>query len=178
MSLIILQVIPSLIGYILVVQLFNCATWSLFPEHHFRRWAKLTSIFIVISFRLVQQSWFRVCVVLVVPITFRFIIPLTWCHRRWIAFSWNLSTNMLWSSQQFWALLGYQSNSWWEIPSLPPRWIFAKPVGPILIFSLLKLYDLFYNLFPMDPLCSQGPIFTWWPCQCYPEAWLWYSEHH
>ena len=119
MSLIILQVIPSLIGYILIVQLFNCATWSLFPEHHFRLWAKLTSIFLVISFRLEQQAWFWVCVVLVVPITFRFISPLTWCHRRSITPPWNLSTNVSWSSSTFWALPGYQFNSWWEIPSLP-----------------------------------------------------------
>ena len=35
MSLLILQVIPSLIGYIIIVQLFNCATWSLFLEHNF-----------------------------------------------------------------------------------------------------------------------------------------------
>ena len=82
MSLIILQVIPSLIGYIIIVLNFNCATWSFFPEHNFRRWAKLTSIFLIISFRLEQQAWFWVCVVLMVPITFRFIIPLTWCHHR------------------------------------------------------------------------------------------------
>ena len=42
MSLIILQVIPSLIGYIILVLNFNCATWSFFPEHKFRRWANLT----------------------------------------------------------------------------------------------------------------------------------------
>ena len=54
-----------------------------------------------------------------VPITFRFIIPLTWCHRRSITSSWNLSTNVSWSSSTFWALPGYQLNSWWEIPSLP-----------------------------------------------------------
>mgnify|MGYP005850560483 CR=1 FL=1 len=62
MSWIILQVIPSLIGYILIVLNFNCATWSLFPEHNFWRWAKLTSIFLLLSFRLEHQAWFRVCV--------------------------------------------------------------------------------------------------------------------
>ena len=98
---------------------FNCATWSFFPEHNFQWWAKPTSIFLVISFRLERQAWFRVCVVTVVPITFRFIIPLTWCHRRSITSSWNLSTNVSWSSSTFWALPGYQSNLWWEIPSLP-----------------------------------------------------------
>ena len=35
MSLIILQVIPSLIGYIIIILYFNCATWSLFLEHNF-----------------------------------------------------------------------------------------------------------------------------------------------
>ena len=118
MSLIILQVIPSLIGCILIVLNFNCATLSV-PEHSFRWWAKLTSIFLFISFRLEPQAWFRVCVVSVVPITFHFIIPLTCCHRRSITSSSDLSTNMSWSSSTFWALLEYQSNSWWEIPSLP-----------------------------------------------------------
>ena len=90
----VLQVIPSLIGYIIIVQLFNCAIWSFFPKHNFRRWAKLTSTFLVISFRLEQQAWFRVCVVPLVPITFRFIIPGTWCHHRSVTSSWNLSTNV------------------------------------------------------------------------------------
>ena len=31
------HVIPSLIGYIVIVLNFNCATRSLFPEHNFRR---------------------------------------------------------------------------------------------------------------------------------------------
>ena len=35
-SLLILQVIPSLIGYIIIVLNFNCATWSFFPEHNLR----------------------------------------------------------------------------------------------------------------------------------------------
>ena len=59
------------------------------------------------------------------------------------------------SSSSFQTFPGYQPNSWWEIPSLPPRWIFAEPVGPILIFPLLKLYDLFYKLFPMGPCVSK-----------------------
>ena len=37
-------------------------------------------IFLVIPFHLEQQAWFLVCVIPVVPISFRFIIPLTWCH--------------------------------------------------------------------------------------------------
>ena len=56
-----------------------------------------------------------------VPITSRFIIRLTWCHCRSITSSCNLSTNVSWSSSTLWALPGYQSDSWWEIPSLP-RW--------------------------------------------------------
>ena len=98
---------------------FNCAAWSFFLEHKFRRWANLTSIFIVISFRLEQQAWFRVCVVPLVPITFHFIITLTWCHHRSITSSWTLATNVSWISSTFWAHPGYQLNSWWEIPSLP-----------------------------------------------------------
>ena len=77
----------------------------------------LQSIFLVISFVLEQQAWFRVCVVPMVPITFCFIIPLTWCHRRSVTSSWNLSTNVSWSSSTFWGLPRYLSNSWWEIPS-------------------------------------------------------------
>ena len=98
---------------------FNYAIWSFFPKHNFRRWAKLTSTFLVISFRLEQQAWFRVCVVSVVSITFRSILPFAWCRRWAIISSWNLSTNVSWSSSTFWALPGYQLNSWWEIPSLP-----------------------------------------------------------
>ena len=111
--------IPSLFGYIIALMISNCATWSLFREHQFRRWAKLTSIFLIIPFLLDQQTWFRVCVLSVVPITFRFSIHLTWCHRRSITSSWNLSTNVSWSSSTLWALPGYQWNSWWERPSLP-----------------------------------------------------------
>ena len=51
----ILQVIPSLIGHIIIMLNFNYANWSFFLEHKFRRWAKLTLIFLVISFRLEQQ---------------------------------------------------------------------------------------------------------------------------
>ena len=54
-----------------------------------------------------------------IPITFRFIIPLTWCHRWSITSSLNLSTNVSWSSSAFRVLPGYQLNSWWEVPSLP-----------------------------------------------------------
>jgi len=79
------------------------------------------SIFLVISFLLEQQTWFRVCVVPMVLITLRFIIQLAWCHRRLVTSSWNISTNVSWSSSTFWGLPGYQSDSWWEIPSLP-RW--------------------------------------------------------
>ena len=54
-----------------------------------------------------------------VPVTFCFTIPLVWCRRRSITSSWNLSTNLSWSFSTIWLLLGYQLNSWWEIPSLP-----------------------------------------------------------
>ena len=74
MSLIILQVIPSPIGYIIIVLNFNCATWSFFSKHNFRRWANLMSNFLVISFLLEHQTWFRVYVTPLVSITFCFII--------------------------------------------------------------------------------------------------------
>ena len=120
MSLIILQVIPSLIGYILIVQLFNCATWSFFPEHNFRQWAKLTSTFLVISFCLEQQTWFRVCVLPVVPITFRF-------HHSFDLMSSSINYIFLKTSrqicrdhcQQFDFFQDIYRNSGWEISSLP-----------------------------------------------------------
>ena len=112
----ILQVIPSLIGHIIIMVNFNCATWSFLPGAQFRRWTNLTSILLVISFRLEYQAWFWVCVILLVPIIFRIIIPLTWCRRRSITSSWNLATNVSWTSSTFWALPRYLSNSWWEIP--------------------------------------------------------------
>ena len=89
-----------------------------FRSTTFRRWAKLTSIFLILSIHLEQQAWFWACVISVVPITFCFIIPLTWCHRRSITSSWNLST-MVSCSSTFWALPAYQLNSCWEMPSLP-----------------------------------------------------------
>ena len=119
MSLIILQVIPSLIGYIINMLNFNCATRSFFSEHNFRRWIKLTSIFLVIPFHLKQQAWVRVYVITVVPLTSCFIITLTWCRRWLITSAWKLSTLVSWSSSTLWALPGYQLSSWWEIPSLP-----------------------------------------------------------
>ena len=102
-SLILHHVTPSLIGYIIIMLNLNCATWSLISEHNFRWWVKLTSSFLVLSILLEQQTWFQVCVVPLVPITFRFTIHLTRCHHRSIT-SWNLSTNVSWSSSTFWAL--------------------------------------------------------------------------
>ena len=67
------HIIPSLIGYIIIMLNFNCATRS-FPEHNFRRRAKLMSIFLVIPFCHEQQACFRVCVVLVIQLTLHFII--------------------------------------------------------------------------------------------------------
>ena len=127
---------------------FNRATWS-FPEHNLRRWVKPTSIFLVIPFCHEQQACFRVCVVPMVPITFRFIIPLTWCHRRSVTCSWNLSTNVSWSSPTFWAVPGYQSNSWWEMPYLPPRWIVPEPAGHKITFSCWNCMTYFIS-------CSDG----------------------
>ena len=132
---------------------FNCVTGSFFPEHNFRRWANLTSIFLVIPFVLEQQAWFRVCVVLVVPITFRFIIPLTWCHHRLITSSWNLSTIESWSSSTFRALTGYQSNSWWEIPSLSLDNFYYHQKHPWLPF-ITNLTTLWIQLALQLVLCS------------------------
>ena len=135
----------------------NCATWSFFPEHNFRWWAKLTSIFLIISFLLKPQAWFWVCAVPVVLMTFRFIILLTWCHRRWITSSWNLSTIVSWSSSILWALLGYQSKSWWEIPSLPldelcyHRQVIAFPQHKLVRVMCYTLSSLLSNIWSSLP---------------------------
>ena len=68
--------IPSLFGYIIIVTILTVLPGPYSRSTNFRRWTNLTSILIVISFRLEQQAWFRVCVVPLVPITFHFII--TW----------------------------------------------------------------------------------------------------
>ena len=111
--------ILSLFGYIIVVTILTVLPGPYSWSTNFRRWTNLTSILLVVSFRLEQQAWFRVCVIPMVSRTFCFIIPLAWCHRRSVTSSWNLLTNVSWSSSTFWGLLGYQLNSWWEIPSLP-----------------------------------------------------------
>ena len=128
---------------------FNCATWSLIPEHNFWQWAKLTSIFLVIPFHLKQQAWVRVCVVTVVPITSCFIIPLTWC-RRWLTTSaWNLSTIVSWSSSTLWGLPRYLSNSWWEIAS----------------FALDDLgYHRQHSCFPFNTNLFLFCVVPWDPC--------------
>ena len=111
-------------------------------------WAKLTLIFLIISFLLGQQAWYQVCVLPMVPITFRFIIPLTWCRRWLITSSWNLSTNVSWSSSTLWALPGYQLNSWWEIPSLP-----------LMICVIIDLYCL-----PTNTSLFVLGVIPWVPC--------------
>ena len=68
--------VPSLFVYIIVVTILTVLPGPYSRSTNFRRWTNLTSILIVISFRLEQQAWFRVCVVPLVPITFHFII--TW----------------------------------------------------------------------------------------------------
>ena len=83
-----------------------------------------------------------------VPITFRFIIPLTWCHRRSITPSWNISRIVSWPSSTFWALPGYQLNSWWEIPSFPL--MICVIIDNILDFPLNT--NLFvFCVIPWDP---------------------------
>ena len=107
---------PSLIGYHHSAN-FNYATWPYSRSINFDGELILQSIFHVISFVLEQQACFWFCVVPMVPITFCFIIPLTWCHHQSVTSSRNLSTNVSWSSSTFWGLPRYLSNSWWEIAS-------------------------------------------------------------
>ena len=80
----------------------------------------LQSIFLVISLLLEQQTWFRVCVLPVVPITFRF-------HHSFDLMSSSISYIFLKTSrqicrdhcQQFDFFQVACRNSGWEIPSLP-----------------------------------------------------------
>ena len=136
---------------------FNCATWSLIPEHNFWQWAKLTSIFLVISVRLEQQSWFQVCVVPMVPITSCFIILLTWCDHGSITSLWNLSTNVSRSSSVFWAFPWYQLNSWWEMPSLP-RWFVLSSTSLLRSLQQKLVCVLCYTSSSLLPsICSSLP---------------------
>ena len=158
--------IPSLFGYIIVVTILTVLPGPYSRSTNFRRWTNLTSILIVISFRLEQQAWFRVCVVPLVPITFHFIITLTWCRRRSITSSWTLATKVSWSST-FWAHPGYQLNSWWEIPSLPSmnciiidHFIAFPPTQAcsclVLYLEFLAILQLFFfTLEYYHPLCQE-----------------------
>ena len=74
-SLILHHIIPSLIGYIPIVLTFNCATCPFYPKHNFRRWVKLTSIFLILSYHLKQWAWFRAYAESEVLIAFHFILP-------------------------------------------------------------------------------------------------------
>ena len=119
MSLIILQVIPSLIGYILTMVTFNCVTWSFFPEQSFRRWAKLTSIFLIISFfswtTSLISSLCHICGSNNLSLHHSFCLMSSLLDGLFIVPRQNLS----WSPSIYWLVSGYQSNSWWEIPSFP-----------------------------------------------------------
>ena len=46
-----------------------------YARSNFRRWTKLTSIFLIFSFHLKQQAWLRACVESVVLIAFHFVLP-------------------------------------------------------------------------------------------------------
>ena len=74
------HIIPSLIVYISIMLILTVLPGP-YARSNFRRRAKLTSIFLILSFHLEQQAWFRACVISVVPITFRLIIPFAWCRR-------------------------------------------------------------------------------------------------
>ena len=134
---------------------FNCATWT-FPAHKFRQWANLASIFLVISLLLEQQTWFRVCVLTVVPITFRF-------HHSFDLMSSSINYIFLKTSrqicrdhcQQFDFFQVVCRNSGWEIPSLPldelcyhrqhyclPQHKLVHILCCILISLLSSLYDV------------------------------------
>jgi hypothetical protein len=88
------HIIPSLIGYIIIMLIF-----TVLPGPHARsnsrHQTKLTSIFLILSFHLKQQAWFRACVVSVVPITFLLIISFVWCRHCSMAYSKILSTKFV-----------------------------------------------------------------------------------
>ena len=116
------------------------------------------SIFLIIPFHLKQQAWFRVCVVPMVPITFRFIIPLTWCHRRPITSSWNLSTKL------FMIVINILSSSRISIEFmlrntiLAPRWfvLSAATLLPSLQHKLVRV--MCYTLRSLlSSICSPLP---------------------
>ena len=115
------------------------------------------SIFLVISFLLEQQTWFRVCVLPMVPRTFRFIIPLTWCHRRSITSSWNLLTNVLWSSSAFGALPWYQLNHDEKYHPCP-RWFVLSSTSLLRSLQQQLVCVLCYTSSSLLPsICSPLP---------------------
>ena len=119
-SSIILQVIPSLISYIIIVLNFLTVLSGPYSRSTtFRRWGKLTSIFLILSFHLEQQAWIRAYVVFVAPIAFASSFLLL----DDVAARWHLhrasQQNLSWSPSIYCLVVRYQSNSWGEIPSLP-----------------------------------------------------------
>ena len=73
---------------------------------------------------------------------------LTWCQRQSITSSWNLSTNVSWSSSTSWALPSYISNSWWEIPSSPLNGLcYHRPLYCLLFHTNLFMFCVI----PWDP---------------------------
>ena len=153
MSLIILHVIPSLIGYTIIGLIFNCATWSFFTEHKFRQWANLTSY---LPCHIISP-WIANLISSLFHThgsdNFRFTLPFAWCRWWLIIFSWNPSTNVSWSSSTFWALLGYQSKSWWEMPSSSLGNLSCHRQHPYLPF-ITNLFMLWMQLVIRLILCS------------------------
>ena len=131
--------------------------------------AKLTSIFLVISFHLEQQTWPRVCVLPVVPITFRF-------HHSCDLMSSSINYIFLKTSrqicrdhcQQFDFFQVVCRNSGWEIPSLPLDELCYHRQHSCLPPTQTCSYFVLYLDFPAIQLmlCSTVEYYHLWCQEC------------
>ena len=169
-SLILHHVFPSLNGYIIIVLILTVLPGPYSWSTTFQRWAKLTSIFIILSFHLEQQAWIRACVVSVVPIAFASSFLLL----DVVAARWHLHRasrqNLSWSPSIYCLVLRYQSNSWGEIPSLPiddscchrhHPWLPAN-TDLVMFWLYLTFLDILgivplYFLWPSDSILLETP---------------------
>ena len=164
------HIIPSLIDYIIIVLILTVLPGPYSWSTTFRRWAKLTSIFLILSFHLEQQTWIRACVIYVVSIAFASsFLLLDVVVARWHLHRTSRQ-NLSWSPSIYYLVLIYQSNSWGEIPSLPVNdsccdrhhpWL---PTNTELVMFWLYLTFLdilgivpLYFLWPSDSILLETP---------------------
>jgi hypothetical protein len=132
-----------------------------YARSNFWRWAKLTSIFLIISFHLEQQAWLRACVLSVVSLASNFnpatlIILLI----ESLLFK-NPSTNASWSASIFWLLLRCQLKFMVINTILVLRWFVLSSITSLTFCQLRLGYVLFIPCVPRYFWnCSSGSFAT------------------